>query len=334
MAEKPLVLLTNAIHPDGEAILSPHARLLVAPDTKPETLRKWAADVEGIVVRAKLPDDIADHAPRLKGIVRHGVGLDFIPVTAAAARGIAVANLPGSNTNAVAEYCMSALMHFNRPLHRMDALIRREGWASARATAESLVELSGKTLGILGVGAIGRRVAKIARDGFGMNVLGTSRTKGSLPSGIEEVPLEGLFSRSDAFVISCALTEDTRGLVDASLIARMKSDAVLVNVSRGAVIKTDALVEALKARRIAGAVLDVFEEQPLASDSVLFGCPNLLLTPHVAAITASSSRAMSVGAAKEMVRILRGERPTNPVNPDHGAAPPAKPKSADTEKFG
>lgn len=320
MAEKPLVLLTNAIHPDGEAILSPHARLVVAPDTKPETLRKWAADVEGIVVRAKLPDDIADHAPKLKGMVRHGVGLDFIPVTAATARGIAVANLPGSNTNAVAEYCMSALMHFNRPLYRMDALIRSQGWATARATAESFAELSGTTLGILGVGAIGRRVAKIAREGFGMNVLGTSRTKGSLPAGIEEVSLHDLFSRSDAIVISCALTDETRGLVDASLIARMQPHAALVNVSRGAVIKTDALVEALKARRIAGAALDVFEEQPLASDSVLFECPNLLLTPHVAAITASSSRAMSVGAAEEMVRILRGERPINLVNPDHKAA--------------
>lgn len=320
MAEKPLVLLTNAIHADGEAILSPHARLLVAPDTKPETLRKWAADVEGIVVRAKLPDDIADHAPKLKGMVRHGVGLDFIPVTAATARGIAVANLPGSNTNAVAEYCMSALMHFNRPLYRMDALMRSQGWAAARATAEGFAELSGTTLGILGVGAIGRRVASIARNGFGMNVLGTSRTKGSLPAGIEEVSLDDLFSRSDAIVISCALTDETRGLVDASLISRMQPHAALVNVSRGAVIKTDAIVEALKARRISGAALDVFEEQPLASDSVLFECPNLLLSPHVAAITASSSRAMSVGAAEEMVRILRGERPLNLVNPDHKAA--------------
>src|ERR1700754_3729622 len=131
MAEKPLVLLTNAIHPDGEAILSPHARLVVAPDTKPETLRKWAAGVEGIVVRAKLPDDIADHAPKLRGMVRHGVGLDFIPVKAATARGIAVANLPGSNTNAVAEYVMSALMHLRRPLYRLESSLRGEGWARA-----------------------------------------------------------------------------------------------------------------------------------------------------------------------------------------------------------
>jgi D-3-phosphoglycerate dehydrogenase / 2-oxoglutarate reductase len=320
MADKPLVLLTNAIHPDGEAIISPHARLLVAPDTKPETLRKWAADVEGIVVRAKLPDDIVDFAPKLRGMVRHGVGLDFIPVAAATARSIAVANLPGSNTNAVAEYVMSALMHFNRPLHRMDSLMRSDGWAPARAMAENLSELSGTTLGILGVGAVGRRVAKIARDGFGMNVIGTSRTKGSLPEGIEEVSLSDLFSRSDAVVVSCALTDETRGLVDAALIGGMKPHAVLINVSRGAVIKTAALAEALKARRIGGAALDVFEEQPLPRDNVLFDCPNLLLTPHSAAITASSSRAMSVGAAQEMVRILRGEQPLNLVNPEYKSA--------------
>ena len=104
MPDKPIVLLTNAMHPDGEAILAPHVKMIVPPDARPETLRQWAGDADGIIVRAKLPDDIVDHAPRLKAIVRHGVGLDFIPVAAATARGIAVANLPGSNTNAVAEY--------------------------------------------------------------------------------------------------------------------------------------------------------------------------------------------------------------------------------------
>jgi D-3-phosphoglycerate dehydrogenase / 2-oxoglutarate reductase len=127
MPDKPIVLLTNAMHPDGEAILAPHVKMIVPPDARPETLRGWAKDADGITVRAKLPDDIVDHAPRLKGIVRHGVGLDFIPVAAATARGIAVANLPGSNTNAVAEYVMSALMHLRRPLYRLDNGLRSEG---------------------------------------------------------------------------------------------------------------------------------------------------------------------------------------------------------------
>ena len=150
-------------------------------------MRKWAGEADGIIVRAKLPDDIVDHAPRLKAIVRHGVGLDFIPVAAATARGIAVANLPGSNTNAVAEYVMSALMHLRRPLQRLDTQLRSEGWDAARTAADGLTELNASTLGILGVGTIGRRIAAIARDGFGMKLFGTSRRKGSLPAGIEEV---------------------------------------------------------------------------------------------------------------------------------------------------
>jgi D-3-phosphoglycerate dehydrogenase len=320
MPETQVVLLTNPMHADGEAILAPHVRLIVSPDARPETLRKWAADAHGIIVRAKLPDDIVDHAPRLKGMVRHGVGLDFIPVAAATARGIAVANLPGSNTNAVAEYVMSALTHLRRPLYRLDALMRGEGWATARAAADSLTELNASTLGILGVGTIGHRIAGIARNGFGMTVLGTSRRKGSLPAGVQEVTLEDLFARSDAVAVCCALTDETRGLVDRDLLARMQPHAVLVNVSRGAVIDTPALIDVLRSGKIAGAALDVFDVQPLPPNDVLFDCPNLLLTPHTAGITATSSRAMAVGAAEEMLRILRGEQPLNLVNPAYKAA--------------
>lgn len=320
MPEKPVVLLTNAMHPDGEAILAPHVRLIVAPDAQPDTLRGWAAEADGIIVRAKLPDDIVDHAPRLKAIVRHGVGLDFIPVAAATARGIAVANLPGSNTNAVAEYVMSALMHLRRPLLRLDLRMRAEGWLAARAAADGLTELGPSTLGILGVGTIGRHIAGIARDGFGMKVLGTSRRKGSLPQGIAEVSLPELFERSDAIVVCCALTDETRVLVSRDLLGRMRPHSVLVNVSRGAVIDTPALIDALRSAKIAGAALDVFDVQPLPPDNALFDCPNLLLTPHTAGITATSSRAMAVGSAEEMLRILRGEAPLNLVNPAYKAA--------------
>src|ERR1044072_5946514 len=320
MPDKPTVMLTNAMHPDGEAILAPHVKLIVPPDAKPETLRAWAKDADGIIVRAKLPDDIVDHAPRLKGMVRHGVGLDFIPVTAATARGIAVANLPGSNTNAVAEYVMSALMHLRRPLYRLDQSLRSDGWNAARPAADGFTELGTTTLGILGVGTIGRHLAGIARNGFGMNVLGTSRRKGSLPAGIEEVSLQDLFARSDAIAVCCALTDETRSLVSRDLIGRMKPSALLVNVSRGALIETPALIEALKSHKIGGAALDVFDVQPLPSNDALFDCPNLLLTPHTAGITATSGRAMAVGSAEEMLRILRGERPRNPVKPAHKTA--------------
>ena len=320
MPERPTILLTNPMHADGEAILAPHVRILTAPDAKPETLRQWAAEADGIIVRSKLPDDIVDYAPRLKGIVRHGVGLDFIPVAAATARGVAVANLPGSNTSAVAEYIMSALLHLRRPLYRLDAQLRNEGWAPARASGEPLLELSGSTLGIIGVGTIGQRLAGMARDGFGMKVLGTSRRQNARREGVENVSLAELFSRSDAIAVCCALTDETRGLVSRELIARMRPSAVLVNVSRGAVIETAALLDALRSERIAGAALDVFDMQPLAANDPHFDTPRLLLTPHTAGITATSGRAMAVGAAEEMLRILRGEQPRNLVNPGYKAA--------------
>lgn len=312
---KPIVLTTIALHPDGTAALAPHVELRVAPDTAPDTIRTWAREADGIIVRSKLPDDICEHAPKLEAMVRHGVGLDFIPVAAATARGIAVANLPGSNAQAVAEYCFAALMHLRRPLSAVDARLRDGGWLAARTAPEGFLELGASTLGIIGVGTIGKRVAAIAQ-GFGMQVLGTSRSA-PLPPDVERVDLQTLFERSHAIVVTCALTEETRGLVSAALIARMRPDAVLVNVSRGAVIDTTALVAALQQRRIGGAALDVFDVQPLPADSPLLACQNTLLTPHVAGITATSLRNMSVGAAEEMLRILRGQEPRNLVNPDY-----------------
>lgn len=309
-----IVLLTNPIHPDGEAILKEQAELVIAPDTEPDTLRRLAREATGIIVRAKLPDDIADHAPRLKGMVRHGVGLDFIPVAQATAQKIAVANLPGSNTNAVAEFVFAALLNLRRSHGRFDAMLRNEGWGRARDSAGETAEISPDTMGIVGVGAIGSRVAQIAANGFGMRVIGTSRRSGKMPVVVQEVGLDRLFAEADAVVLSCALTDATRGLANARRIALMKPGSVLINVSRGAVVETVALMEGLQSGQLAGAALDVFETQPLHKDDPLLRCPNLLLSPHVAAITATSMRAMSVGAAEEMRRILSGQPPLNFVN--------------------
>ncbi|MBK5962524.1 hydroxyacid dehydrogenase [Rhodoplanes elegans] len=318
MSQKPTVLLTNPIHPDGEAILAPHANLILAPDTKADTLRVLARDVDGIIVRALLPDDICDHAPKLKGMVRHGVGLDFIPVEQATRRGVMVANLPGCNTQAVTEYFFAALFRLRRPLGDIEAVLRRDGWNAARPLADATREVAGDTLGVIGVGAIGSRIARIAREGFGMTVIGVN--KGPFPEGVTEVSPDELFSRSDVIAVTCALTEETRGLVSRRLIGRMKPDAVLINTSRGPVVETQALVDALTAGAIAGAAVDVYDSQPVPADSPLFSVPRLLMTPHVAAITATSMRAMTLGSVDEMLRILRGERPQNLVNPATYAA--------------
>lgn len=316
MSDRPIVLLTNSLHPSAEALLASHATLVTAPDTQPDTLRSLAADAHGIIVRTQLPEDILDYAPCLKGIVRHGVGLDFIPVGAATARGIPVANLPGVNAQAVTEYCFSALLQLRRPLSLMDDTLRCESWHTARAMASETSELSGTTLGIVGVGNVGRRLAEAGRLGFGMTVLGTSRQRGRMPDGIEEVALDELFLRSDAIVLACPLTNETRGLVNADRLSLMKADAVLINISRGPVVTTEALIAALQSEAIAGAVIDVFDIEPLPPGDVLLRCPRLLLTPHVAAVTSPSLRKMSIGAAEEMIRILSSNVPANLANPD------------------
>lgn len=316
MAPEPIVYATNALHPDGATLLAPHARLVVGSDTADDTLRRHVREADAVIVRTKLPDDAFEGATRLKGVVRHGVGLDFIPVAAATARGIPVANLPGSNTQAVAEYVFSALFHLRRPLGRMDARLRAGGWTKARGLADATSELGGTTLGIIGLGAIGKRIAGVARMGFGMRVLGASRSGGHV-DGIEGVDLETLFAESDAVVIACPLTMETRGLASKALIDRMKPDAVLINPARGAIVDTPALIDALRARRIAGAATDVYDAHPVPADDTLFGLDGLLMTPHVAGITSTSMRAMSIGAVEEVIRILKGEAPKTLVNPDY-----------------
>ncbi len=308
------ILLTNPIHPELQAQLAQACEVVLAPDTRPETLIRLAADAHAIIVRAHLPPALFDHALQLRAVVRHGVGLDMIPVEAATARSIPVANLPGSNTSAVVEYALAAMLHLRRGLAAMDATLRREGWAVSRALADPGTDLAGSTCGIVGVGAIGSRMAQVA-SALGMRVLGLTRRPESLPAGVQAADKAALFAQSDVVVLCCPLNDSTRGLVDAATLATMKRSALLVNVSRGPVVDTAALVAALRAGRLGGAALDVHDQQPLAGTEPVFDAPNLLLTPHVAGVTDSSMRAMSVAAIGTVMALLRGERPANVVNP-------------------
>lgn len=314
MNAKPLVVLTNPIHPDLLPALEQQCEVVLAPDTRPETLARLLAVAEGLVVRAQLAPDVFAHATKLRAVVRHGVGLDMIPVDAATAHGIPVANLPGSNTQAVAEYCLAAMLHLRRRLAQMDSVLRSDGWAAARPISDSGTELRGSTCGIVGVGAVGRRVADIA-SALGMNVVGFTPRPEGLPAHVNGVDKSALLAQSDVVVLCCPLNERTRGLVDAASVALMKKDAILINVSRGPVIDVGAVLAALREGRLGGAALDVHDKQPLTGKEPLFDAPNLLLTPHVAGITGTSMRAMSEGAVATLLALLRGERPGNVVNP-------------------
>jgi D-3-phosphoglycerate dehydrogenase len=201
-----------------------------------------------------------------------------------------------------------------RPAH--DQVLHADGWSRARAISDGASELGGKTLGVVGVGSIGTRLAEIAHHGLRMRVLGFRRDRTKLPPFVAYAEPDRLFAEADYVVLACPLTPDTRGLASARLLARMRQTAWLLNVSRGAVVDEPALVEALAARRIAGAVLDVFAAQPLAEDHPLRTLPNAILTPHTAGLSAESMRAMSESAATDTLRILRGERPQHLFNAD------------------
>jgi D-3-phosphoglycerate dehydrogenase len=309
------VLLTDPIAPEGEALLARSAEVIRAPDASAETLRRLARDADGVIVRSKLPDDIFAVAPRLRAVLVHGTGTDIVPVADATARGVMVANLPGSNAQSVAEYCVMAMLMLARNVISITHTLKAAAWDSARALGAGTHEIAGMTLGIVGVGEIGSRVAKIARHGFGMRVLGHQRRLKRLPPEAEPAALDGLIAHSDFIVVTCPLTPQTRHLFDAPRIAKMKPTAWLINVGRGAVVQESALLEALSEKRIAGAMLDVHEHFRLAPGHPLLSLDNAILTPHLAGMTVECNARMALAAAHEMLRMLAGEPPQNFVNP-------------------
>ena len=312
---KARVFLTNPIDRVGYEILK-DVDIVTASDPSPATLCREVADADAIIVRTQLPPDIFDHARRLRACVRHGTGLDLIPVEAATAAGIVVANVPAVNANAVAEYVVTQMLLGARRLHRIDSAHRDESWAAARKIADEATELRGRTAGIVGVGAIGLRVAEILHQGFGMRVLGHQRRLDALPAFVAGMPLDEMLRAADYLVLACPLTPETRGLLDARRIGLLKANAFIVNVSRGPVVDEVALVAALRERRIAGAALDVYAVQPLPRDAELLRLDNAILSTHLAGLSAESLQAMSRIAAEETLRILAGEKPLNLCNPD------------------
>jgi D-3-phosphoglycerate dehydrogenase len=312
------ILLTQAIHPAAQARLAELGEVRVAADTSPDTLRRAASGCSVVVVRAPLPEDIFDAAPSLVGAVRHGAGVDMIPVDAATAHGVLVANVPGVNAHTVAEHVAWCLLHLAR--RRGSMLTRLQagaaGWAAARALAETGFELPGRTLGLIGYGHVGQAIARVCSSALAMQVLVHTRSSprpGAPPA--ERVALGTLLARSDFVVLACPLTDQTRGLIGAAELAAMRPAACLINVARGPVVQEAALIDALREGRLAGAALDVFDVQPLREDHPYREMEQVLLTPHVAGITEDSMRRMGSGVALAVEHLLQGELPPNCINP-------------------
>jgi D-3-phosphoglycerate dehydrogenase len=312
----PLILSTHTLHPRATAMLASTGALKIASALDAATLTNEARAADIVIVRAPLPERLFAEARRLRAAIRHGAGLDMIPMEAATAVGVLVANVPGANARSVAEHVLFAALALSRRFRAMDRDLRGKGWLAGRAHADLSHELSGRTIGIVGLGAVGQQVGQMAAHGFGLEVIATTRSTRAAPEGVRFVPIDDLVAGSDIVVLACPLTLETRGLMNAARIARMKPDALLINVSRGPVVDDEALISALRQGRIGGAALDVFSTQPLPPDHPYFSFDNVIVTPHMAGITEESMLAMGIGAASEALRVLAGELPVNLRNPE------------------
>jgi (S)-sulfolactate dehydrogenase len=275
---------------------------------QPEALRAALASAQALIVRNRTRVDAAllAAAPELRVLGRLGVGLYNIDLAACRQRQIDVIPASGANADSVAEYVILAIGQLLRGAFRATEEVAAGAWPRERLITGR--EMGGKTLGIIGFGDIGRRVARLA-DAFRMRILGHDPLLPASHSLWEEmrtemVPLEELLARADAVTLHVPLTEATRGLIAAEQLARMKPDAVLVNASRGGVVEEAALAAALRAGRLGGAALDVFETEPLPAGSPLAGAPRLILTPHIAGATVeSNARVSSLIAARVLVAL-------------------------------
>jgi len=297
-------------------MLKDRGELVVASAIDPVTLADEVRDADIVIVRANLPPVLFERARRLRAAIRHGAGLDMIPMDAATKAGVLVANVPGANARTVAEHVLWTSMALLRKFRRVDRDLRQRGWLAGRDHANDGNDLSGRTIGIVGFGAVGRRVADMAAKGFALDVVVNSRTAKDLPDHVRFASVDELVESSDIVVLCCPLTPETTGLMGPDRIARMKPGALLINVSRGPVVDDAALVAALSSGRIGGAALDVFVTQPLPPDHPYFSFDNVIITPHMAGITEESMMRMGIGAAEEAIRVLSGELPLNLRNPE------------------
>ena len=310
------VLLVDSIDPSGEALLREKAQVLHCREASFDGIRRDAAEADAAITRSRLPDDFFEHAKKIRAVTIHGTGTDLVPLKSATEHGVMVARLPGGNAQSVAEYCVMAMLVLARNFPEIHSSIRTKQWDATRLLGAAAHEIAAMTVGIVGVGEIGSRVARICRNGFGMRVLGHQRGLDRLPPEAEPWDLDRLVAESDFVVVTCPLTPETHHLFNKKRLSGMKSTAWLINVGRGAVVEETALIDALQKKSIAGVMLDVYEHYRLEPGHPLLALDNAVLTPHLAGMTQESRKRMGAAAAEETLRMLAGERPRNFVNPE------------------
>ncbi|MCC8191331.1 MAG: hydroxyacid dehydrogenase [Planctomycetes bacterium] len=310
------VAIPQDITEPGKAFLRDKGYTLVIGDgaTDADAIRKNIATADAILARtAPFTAEILAAAPNLKVIGRHGIGVDNIDVDYCTKRGIWVTFAPNSNAISVAEHTVGFMIAAAHNFVVMDRETRAGNWEIRNQRKGC--DLQGKTVGVIGLGRIGRTVADLCRA-FGMEVLGYDAflTPEQFPAGVTPATVDEIFARADFVTLHVPSTPETRGLINAQRLGSMKKTAVIINCARGDVANEQDLYEALKNRTIAGAALDVFAEEPAAADNPLFTLDNVIVTPHNAALTVESMDRMGLHAAMGIDAVLSGKRPEWPVN--------------------
>lgn len=312
---KPVVLLYEPIHERALALLEGQADVRMAESLDEADLMDVVADVQGIIIRAngKISREIMQAAPQLKVVARHGTGVEAIDHEAAAELGIVVVNTPEANVESVAEQCLAFMLVLGKRVLESDAAIREGDWDSRYQLIGT--ELLGKTLGLVGFGRIGQRVAELCHHSLSMpikyfDVVAYPDLESVL--GAERLSLDEILESADFISIHVPLLESTKGLIGEVELKRMKPTAFLINTSRGPVVDQIALIEALNHGWIQGAGLDVYDPEPLPPNSPLLGMDNVVLSPHMASHTDEALFRMAM-VIEDVLAVIRGEAPKFPV---------------------
>jgi D-3-phosphoglycerate dehydrogenase / 2-oxoglutarate reductase len=309
------VLVTEKLADPGVELLQNEFDVDVLLGLSPEELLEKIGDYDGLIIRSatKVTAEVIERADNLKAIGRAGIGVDNIDIDAATKRGILVANAPESNTVAAAEHTLGLMLAAARRIPAADASLREGEW---KRSAYKGVEVSEKTLGLVGLGHVGAIVARGA-VGMGMRVLAydpyVSEERMRSMNVERAETLEEVFENADFLSLHVPRTPQTTGMVNAESLGKMKPTAYLINVARGGIVDETDLYNALKEGTIAGAALDVFAEEP-TTDSPLFALPNTVVTPHLGASTAEAQDRAGVTAAEQVAAALRGAVPMHAIN--------------------
>ena len=309
-------LLYEPMHKAGMQVLRAAGEVRMASATDEDTIIEEIGDIDGVVVRAKgrMTRRILEHAPVLKVVGRHGTGVDNIDLEAATEHGVQVVKTPEASTEAVAEHTLGLMLALSKKIIPGHVAVRA-GHFEARYTLEGR-EMYGRVLGVVGLGRIGRRLARMCHYGLGMSVLYYDvRPAPELEPelGARRLELAELLASADYVSVHVPLLPQTRGLIGEAEFALMRPDAMFFNTSRGPVVDEAALYRALVSETIAGAGLDVYDQEPTPPDNPLLKLDNVVLTPHMAASTQEAMRRMSL-VAEDLVNVLEGRQPRYPVN--------------------